>query len=95
MIQHPTSVNIQRENHNSKRQRTPVFMAALFTITRIWKQLKCPSTEEWIKKMWYMYAMEYYPTSKWNKTGSFIEIWMGLEFVIQSEVKKTKTSIIY
>ena len=66
-----------------------------FTVAKTWQQPKYSRTEEWIKKMWYMYAMEYYPTLKWNKTGSFIEIWMGLEFVIQSEVKKTKTSIIY
>ena len=88
MIQHPTPVNIQRENHNSKRQRTPVFMAALFTITRIWKQLKCPSTEEWIKKMWYMYAMEYYSAIKRNENGSFVVIWMNIESVIQSEVSQ-------
>ena len=49
----------------------PVFTASLFTITRTWKQPKCPLTEEWIKKIGYIYAMEYYSAKKWNKTGSF------------------------
>ena len=45
---------------------TPMFIAALFTIARTWEQLKCPSTEEWIKKMWYIYSMEYYSAIKRN-----------------------------
>ena len=67
---------------------TPVFFAALFTIPRPWKQPKCPSTDEWIKKMWYMYAMEYYSAIKRNKIGSFIETCIDLETVIQSEVSQ-------
>ena len=67
---------------------TPVFTAALFTIARSWKQPKCPSTDEWIKKMWYIYTMEYYSAIKRNKIGSFAEIWMDLETVIQSEVSQ-------
>ena len=74
---------------------TAVFIAALFTIARTWKQPKCPSTDEWIKMMWYIYTMEYYSAIKGNKTGSFVETWMDLESVIQSEVRKTKTNIIY
>ena len=65
-----------------------MFIAALFTIARTWKQPKCPSTEEWIKKMWYIYTMEYYSAIKSNKTGSFVETWMDLESVIQSEVSQ-------
>ena len=65
-----------------------MFIAALFTIVRTWKQPKCPSTDEWIKKMWYKYIMEYYSAIKRNKTGSFVETWMDLEGVIQSEVSQ-------
>ena len=63
-----------------------MLIAALFTIARTWKQPKYPSTEEWIKKMWYIYTMEYYSVIKRNETGSFVETWMDLESVIQSEV---------
>ena len=66
----------------------PVFSAALFTIARTWKQLKCPSIEEWIKKMWCIYTMEYYSAIKRNEIGSFEETWMDLESVIQSKVSQ-------
>ena len=72
-----------------------MFTAALFTIARSWKQPKCPSTDEWIKKMWYVYTMEYYSAIKQNEIGSFVEMQMDLETVIQSEVRKRKTNIIY
>ena len=65
---------------------TPMFIAALFTIARSWKQTKCPSTDEWIKKMWYMYAMEYYSAIERNEIRSFVEMWMDVETVIQREV---------
>ena len=65
-----------------------MFTAALFTITRTWKQLKCPSTDEWIKKMWYIYTIEYYSAIKRNEIVSFAETWMDLETVIQSEVSQ-------
>ena len=67
------------------------------TIARTWKQPKCPSTEEWIKKMWYIYTMEYYSAIKRNETGSFVETWIDLESVIQNEVsqkEKNKYRII-
>ena len=67
---------------------TTIFIAALFTIARSWKQPKCPLTDEWIKKMWYIYAMEYYSDIKRNRIGSFVEMWMDLETVIQSEVSQ-------
>ena len=67
---------------------TALFTAALFTITRSWKQPKCPLTDEWMKKMWYIYTMEYYSAVKRNETGSFVEMWMDLETVIQSEVSQ-------
>ena len=67
---------------------TPMFIAALFTKARTWKQPKCPSTEEWIKKVWYICTMEYYSAIKRNEIGSFVEMWMDLENVIQSEVSQ-------
>ena len=71
-----------------KDKNTPVFIAALFTIARTWKQPKCLSTEEWIKKMWYIYTMEYYSAIERNEIGSFVETWMDLETVTQSEVSQ-------
>ena len=71
---------------------TPMFIAALFTIARSWKQPKCPSTDEWIKKMWYIYTMEYYSAMKRNEIGSFVETWMDLETVIQSEVSQKENN---
>ena len=70
-----------------------MFIAALFTIARSWKQPKCPSTDKWIKKIWYMHTMEYYSAIKRNEIGSFVETWMDLEIVILSEVRQRKTNI--
>ena len=55
-----------------------------------WKQLKCPLTEEWIKKMWYIYTMKYYPAIKKNEVMPFAATWMDLETVIMSEVSQTE-----
>ena len=65
-----------------------MFIAALFRIARSWKQPKCPSTDEWIKKMWYIYTMEYYSAIKRNEIESSVEMWMDLETVIQREVSQ-------
>ena len=65
-----------------------MFIAALFTIAQTWKQPKCPSTDEWVKKMWYIYRMEYYSVIKRKEIGSFVEMWMDLETVIESEVSQ-------
>ena len=65
-----------------------MFIAALFTIARTRKQPKCPSTDEWIKKMWHIYTMDYYSAMKRNKTELFVVRWMELETVIQSEVSQ-------
>ena len=73
-----------------------MFTAALFIRARIWKQPKCPSTDEWIK-MWYIYTTDYYSAIKRNEIGSFVEMWMDLESVIQSEIsqkEKNKYHII-
>ena len=60
-----------------------MFIAALFTIARTWKQPKCPSLDEWIKKMWHIYTMEYYSAIKRNETELFVVRWMELESVIE------------
>ena len=65
-----------------------MFIAALFTVARSRKQPKCSSTDEWIKKMWYIYTMEYCSAIKRNEIGSFGETWMDLETLIQSEVSQ-------
>ena len=67
---------------------SPVFAAALSTIARTWKQPKCPSAEEWIRKLWYIYTMEYYSAIKKNAFESVIMRWMNLETSIQSDVSQ-------
>ena len=71
-----------------KEACTTMFIAALFTIARPWKQPKCPSTDEWIKKMWHIYTMEYYSAIKRNEIVLFVVRWMDPESVIQSEVSQ-------
>ena len=65
-----------------------MFTAALFTIARTWKQSRCPSTDKWIKKLWYVYAVEYDSAIKRNRCESVLMRWMKLEPVIQSEVSQ-------
>ena len=71
-----------------------MFIAALFTIAKTCKQPKCPPTEEWIKKMWYIYTVEYYSAIKKNEIMPFAATWMDLEIIILSEVRQRKTNII-
>ena len=71
-----------------------MFTAALFTIARTWKQPKCPSIEEWIKKMWYVYTTEYYSSIRRNKIVPYAEMWMELEFIIQSEVSQKEKNTV-
>ena len=71
-----------------------MFIAALFTIARTWKQPKYPSTEEWLKKMWYIYTMEYYSAIKKNKIMPYVATWMDLEIIILSEVSQTQKANI-
>ena len=73
---------------------TPVFIAALLTIAGTWKQPRCPSTDEWIKKLWYIYIMEYYSAIKRNSFESVLMSWMNLEPIIQSEPER-KINIIF
>ena len=72
-----------------------MFIVALFTIAKIWKQPKCPPTDEWIKKLWYIYTMEYYSVIKNNEIMQFAATWMDLEIIILSEVSQTRTNIIW
>ena len=65
---------------------TPMFTAAVFTTPRSWKQHKCPSTDQWIRKWWYTYTMEYSSAIKRNEIVPFAETWMDLEAVIQTEI---------
>ena len=71
-----------------------MFIAALFTIAKTWKQLKCPLTNDWIMKMRYIHTMEYYSAIKRNKIMPFAATWMELETLILSEVRKRKTNTI-
>ena len=67
-----------------------MFITALFTTTSTWMQSRCPLTDEWRKKLWYMYAMEYYSVIKWNASESVLMRWMNLEPIMQSEVRQKK-----
>ena len=67
---------------------TPVFITALFIIARTWKQARCPSMDKWIRKLWYIYTMEYYSAIKKNTFESVLMRWMKLEPIIQSEVSQ-------
>ncbi len=67
-----------------------MFIAALFIIARSWKEPRCPSTEEWIQKMWYIYTMEYYSAIKNNEFMKFLGKWMDLEDIILSEVTQSQ-----
>ena len=67
---------------------TPMFIAALFIIARTWKQCRCPLANEWIRKLWYIYTMEYYSAIKKNAFESVLMSWMKLEPIIWSEVSQ-------
>jgi hypothetical protein len=67
-----------------------MFIAALFIIARSWKESRCPSTEEWIQKLWYMYTMEYYSAIKKNEFMKFLAKWMDLEGIIVREVTQSQ-----
>ena len=71
-----------------------MFIAALSTIAKVWREPKCPSMDEQIKKMWYIYAMEYYPAIKKNEILPFATTWMELEGILLSEISQRKTKII-
>ena len=72
-----------------------MFIAALFTIARTWKQPRCPLTDKWIKKLWYIHAIEYYSAIKKNIFELVLRRWMNLEPMAQSEVRKRKINIVF
>ena len=82
-------LGIHTEETRSERDTcTPMFIAALFIIARTWKQPRCPSADEWIRKLWCIYTMEYYSGIKKNSFESVLMRWMKLEPIIQSEVSQ-------
>ena len=76
------------ETRTDRDSCTPMFIAALFIIARTWKQPRCPSADEWIRKLWYIYTMEYYSAITKNTFESVLMSWMKLELIIQSEVSQ-------
>jgi hypothetical protein len=84
------------DSDHSRSTCTPMFIVTLFTIAKLWKQLRCPTSDEWIKKMWYLYTTEFYSAMK-NEILSFTSKWMELENIILSEVsqaQKTKNHML-
>ena len=77
-----------KETRSERDTCTPVFITALFIIARTWKQPRCPSADEWIRKLWYIYTMEYYSAIKKNSFESVLMRRMKLEPIIQSEVSQ-------
>jgi hypothetical protein len=75
---------------SKKETCSPMFIAALFIIVRSLKEPRCPSTEEWIQKMWYIYTMEYYSAIKKNEFIKFLSKWLDLEGIILSEVTQSQ-----
>ena len=87
---------IHTEETRSERDTcTPMFIAELFIIARTWKQPRCPSADKWIRKLWYIYTMEYYSAIKKNSFESVLMRWMKLEPIIQSEDRKIKNITVY
>ena len=87
---------IQKKNMVRKDTCIPMFIAALFTIAKTWKQTKCPSTEEWIKKCGvYIYTMEYYLATENYKIRPFAATWLDLEVVILSEMSDRERKVLY
>ena len=84
----PTSGHTHQGNQNWKRHVYPSVHPALFIIARTWKQPRCPSADEWIRQLWYIYTMEYYSAIKKNTFESVLMRWMNLEPIIQSEVSQ-------
>ena len=84
-------LGIHAEDTRTERDTcTPMFIAALFIIARTWKQPRCPTADEWIRKLWYIYTVEYYSAIKKNTLESVPKRWMKLELIIQIEVSQNE-----
>ena len=81
-----------KDTHVVKRRGTctPKFIAAMFTIAKPWKELRCPSTDEWIKKMWFIYTLEYYSAIRTNEYPPFVSTWMRQEGIMLSEISQAE-----
>ena len=90
----PLLVIYLEKNMVQKDTCTPIFIAALFTTAKTGKQPKCSSTEEWIKKMWYIYTAECYSAIKKNEIMEFAATWMDVDIVILNEVRQRKRNSI-
>ena len=91
MPYHPAITLLGIHTKETKIERdmyTPVFITALFTVVRTWKQSRCPLAHEWIRKLWFIYTMEYYSAIKKNAFESVLMWWMKLEPIVQSEVSQ-------
>ena len=69
---------------------TPMFIAAMATIAKLWKEQRCPSTDEWIKKVWSIYIMEYYPSIRKDEYPTFVSTWKGLEEIMLSAISQAE-----
>ena len=86
---HPEEIRIEKDTCS------PMFISVLFIIARTWKQPRCPLADEWIRKLRYIYTMEYYSAIKSNAFESVLMRWMKLEPMMQSEVRKRNTKTVY
>ena len=98
-IWQPTIHGVARVRHylatKGREREIPLFIAALFTIAKAWKQPRCPLPDEWIKKLWYIYTMEYYSAIKRNAFESVLIKWVKLEPSFRKRVRKRKINIIF
>ena len=92
---HCWAYTLRKPELKETRAPTPMFITALFTIARMWKHPRCPMADEWIRKLWYIYTMEYYSAIKKNALKSVLMRWMKLEPIMQSEVRKKNTNTVY
>ena len=86
-----TLLGLHPKNPESPTQKnicTPMFIAAQFTVAKFWKQPKCPSANEWIKKLWYIYAMEYYAAERKKELLPLMTAWIELESIMLSEISQ-------
>ena len=74
---------------------TPMFIAAMSIIAKLWKEPRCPSTDEWIRKMWYIYTMKYYAAIKKTEILPFATTWMELEGIMLSEISQSEKDVSY